>query len=112
MRAMSFKLPIASIACLAVMTAGCGGLSGQDRSSAIVIIDALQAASGAVDPPVFTGTLNSDVLTEGGVINDSGRVTMRGRQVDKDMYLASCKGTDFEVFKTIKAVQSGTACKA
>ena len=42
----------------------------------------------------------------------SGRVTMRGRQVDKDMYLASCKGTDFEVIKTIKGVASGTACKA
>ncbi|MEO7336625.1 MAG: substrate-binding domain-containing protein [Caldimonas sp.] len=41
----------------------------------------------------------------------SGPVTMHGRQVDKDMYLASCKGTDFEVFKTIKAVKSGTACK-
>jgi hypothetical protein len=37
---------------------------------------------------------------------------MHGRQVDKDMYLASCKGTEFEVFKTIKAVKSGTACKA
>ena len=37
---------------------------------------------------------------------------MHGRQVDKDMYLATCKGTDFEVIKTIKAVQSGTACKA
>jgi len=42
----------------------------------------------------------------------SGRVTMRGRQVDKDMYLATCKGTDFEVIKTIKGVHSGTACKA
>jgi ABC-type branched-subunit amino acid transport system substrate-binding protein len=42
----------------------------------------------------------------------SARVTMRGRQVDKDMYLASCKGTEFEVFKTIKAVKSGTACRA
>ena len=41
----------------------------------------------------------------------SGRVTMRGRQVDKDMYLATCKGTEFEVIKTIKAVKSGTACK-
>ena len=41
----------------------------------------------------------------------SGTVTMRGRQVDKDMYLASCKGTEFEVIKTIKAVKSGTACK-
>jgi urea transport system substrate-binding protein len=42
----------------------------------------------------------------------SARVTMHGRQVDKDMYLASCKGTEFEVFKTIKAVKSGTACRA
>ncbi len=41
----------------------------------------------------------------------SGRATMRGRQVDKDMYLATCKGTEFEVIKTIKAVKSGTACK-
>ena len=42
----------------------------------------------------------------------SGRVAMHGRQVDKDMYLATCKGTEFEVFKTIKAVKSGTACRA
>jgi ABC-type branched-subunit amino acid transport system substrate-binding protein len=42
----------------------------------------------------------------------SGRVTMHGRQVDKDMYLAQCKGTEFEVIKTIKAVKSGTACRA
>jgi len=42
----------------------------------------------------------------------SGRVTMRGRQVDKDMYLATCKGTQFEVIKTIKGVKSGTACRA
>jgi ABC-type branched-subunit amino acid transport system substrate-binding protein len=42
----------------------------------------------------------------------SGRVTMNGRQVDKDMYLATCNGTNFEVFKTIKGVKSGTACKA
>jgi ABC-type branched-subunit amino acid transport system substrate-binding protein len=42
----------------------------------------------------------------------SGKVTMHGRQVDKDMYLAQCKGTEFEVIKTIKAVKSGTACKA
>ena len=42
----------------------------------------------------------------------SGRVTMHGRQVDKDMYLASCKGTEFEVIKTIKGVKSGTACRA
>jgi hypothetical protein len=42
----------------------------------------------------------------------SGPVTMRGRQVDKDMYLAQCKGTQFEVIKTLKAIKSGTACRA
>jgi hypothetical protein len=63
------------------MTAACGDLAMRDRSSAIVIIDALQAASGAEDTPTFTGTLQSDVVT---VVNnvstvfaDSGRVTMR-----------------------------------
>jgi hypothetical protein len=81
-RARSFKLlPVASIACLAAMTAACGDLTMRDRSSAIVIIDALQAASGAEDNPTFSGTLQSDVVT---VVNnvttvfaDSGRVTMR-----------------------------------
>jgi ABC-type branched-subunit amino acid transport system substrate-binding protein len=42
----------------------------------------------------------------------SGRVTMHGRQVDKDMYLAQCNGVNFEVIQTIKGVKSGTACRA
>ena len=64
MRAMSFKLlPVASIVWLAAMTAGCGDLAGSDRSSAIVVIDALQAASGADGHPTFSGTLQSDVVT-------------------------------------------------
>jgi ABC-type branched-subunit amino acid transport system substrate-binding protein len=42
----------------------------------------------------------------------AGPATMRGRQVDKDMYLAECKGTEFEVVKTFKGVKSGSACKA
>jgi ABC-type branched-subunit amino acid transport system substrate-binding protein len=41
----------------------------------------------------------------------SGPATMRGRQVDKTMYLADCKGAEFEVIKTFKNVKSGTACK-
>jgi hypothetical protein len=77
-RAKSFKLlSAASIAFLAAMSAACGDMATRDRSSAIVVIDALQAASGADDPPTFSGTLNSDVVTEGGIFNDSGRVTMR-----------------------------------
>ena len=42
----------------------------------------------------------------------AGQATMRGRHVDKDMYLAECKGTDFAVVRTLKALPSGTACKA
>jgi hypothetical protein len=75
---MSIKLlPLACIAGFAAMTAGCGEFIRQDRSSVTLVIDALEAASGAVTPPVFSGTLNSDVLTRGGIISDSGRVTMR-----------------------------------
>jgi len=40
----------------------------------------------------------------------AGSVTMRGRQVDKDMYLAECKGTEFDVIQTFRNVKSGTVC--
>ncbi|MEO6269134.1 MAG: substrate-binding domain-containing protein [Lautropia sp.] len=42
----------------------------------------------------------------------AGRGIMRGRHVDKDMFLAECKGTDFNVLKSLKSLPSGTACKA
>jgi hypothetical protein len=64
-------------ACLAVVVAGCGDLATQDRSSGILVIDALEGASGANQTPTFSGTLQSDVITRGGVISDPGRVTMR-----------------------------------
>ena len=38
--------------------------------------------------------------------------TMHGRHVDKTMYLASCKGTEFEIIKTIERVKHGETCKA
>jgi ABC-type branched-subunit amino acid transport system substrate-binding protein len=41
-----------------------------------------------------------------------GPATMHGRQVDKTMFLADCKGTQFNVVKTFADVQSGSACKA
>jgi urea transport system substrate-binding protein len=40
----------------------------------------------------------------------AGRVTMHGRQVDKDMYLAECKGTEFDVIQTFRNEKSGTVC--
>ncbi|MGH7055861.1 MAG: substrate-binding domain-containing protein [Stellaceae bacterium] len=39
-----------------------------------------------------------------------GPAVMRGRQVDKTMFLAECKGIEFDVIKTFKDVKSGTAC--
>ncbi len=42
----------------------------------------------------------------------AGSVTMRGRHVDKTMYLATCKGTEFDIIKTFADVKSGDECKA
>ncbi|MBR2687473.1 MAG: substrate-binding domain-containing protein [Aquamicrobium sp.] len=39
-----------------------------------------------------------------------GTATMTGRHVDKDMYLAMCKGAEFEVVKTFEKVASGQSC--
>ena len=78
MRAMSIKLlSLATVAGLAAMTAGCGEFVRQDQSSVTIVIDALEAARGGVTPLTFSGTLQSDVLTRGGIISDPGRVTMR-----------------------------------
>jgi ABC-type branched-subunit amino acid transport system substrate-binding protein len=80
---------------------------GADCYSALNLAKAMFDKAGSTDARKLTAAsegLSFDTA--------SAHVTMRGRQVDKDMYLASCKGTEFEVFKTIKAVKSGTACRA
>jgi urea transport system substrate-binding protein len=41
----------------------------------------------------------------------AGPVTMHGRHVDKTMYLATCKGADFDIIKTYDDVKSGEVCK-
>lgn len=40
----------------------------------------------------------------------SGTATMTGRHVDKDMYFARCKGTEFEVIETFRKISSGESC--
>jgi ABC-type branched-subunit amino acid transport system substrate-binding protein len=80
---------------------------GADCYSALNLAKALFDKAGKADAKKLAAA--SEGLT---FISASGPVTMHGRQVDKDMYLAECKGTSFEVIKTIKAVKSGTACKA
>lgn len=42
----------------------------------------------------------------------AGMATMHGRQVDKAMYLAECRGTEFEVLESFDNVSSGTACRS
>jgi hypothetical protein len=54
----------------------CGNLREQGRSPSILVIDSLEAASGA-SPGELGVPLNSDVLTEGGILNDTGLATMR-----------------------------------
>jgi ABC-type branched-subunit amino acid transport system substrate-binding protein len=80
---------------------------GADCYSALNLAKALFDKAGSVDAKKLAAA------SEGLPFDSaSGRVTMHGRQVDKDMYLATCKGTQFEVIKTIKGVKSGTACRA
>jgi len=80
---------------------------GADCYSALNLAKALFDKAGAADAKKLAAASEGLVFATA-----SGRVTMRGRQVDKDMYLAQCKGTEFEVIKTLKAIKSGTACRA
>lgn len=68
-----------AIVAAAVVTAGCSDFLRQDRSPVTLVIDRLEAASGA--STTFSGTLQSDVITivddSPTVFSDSGRVTMR-----------------------------------
>ncbi len=79
---------------------------GADCYSALMLAKAMFDKAGSGDEKKLMAA--SEGLA---FVGASGPVTMRGRQVDKDMYLAQCKGTEFEVIKTIKAIKSGTACK-
>lgn len=68
-------LIVAGVTVLAGASAACGDFIRQDRSPVTLVIDRLEAASG--QSTIFGGSLQSDVLTNGGIISDSGRVTMR-----------------------------------
>jgi hypothetical protein len=59
----------------AAMSTSCGEVARTGRSPAFLIIDDLTASQGEEDS--FSGVLLSDVVTNGGVINDNGRVSLR-----------------------------------
>jgi hypothetical protein len=81
-RAKSINVLFGWTACLAGLTAGCGDVVRQDRSSVLLVVDALGGASGASGSVGdIAGTLQSDVVTvvDGNptVYSDSGSVTLR-----------------------------------
>jgi hypothetical protein len=59
----------------AAVFTSCGEVARTGRSPAFLIIDSLTASQGEEDE--FSGVLLSDVVTNGGVINDNGRVSLR-----------------------------------
>ena len=72
---------VASAAAVLVLTSaialpGCTQQQRDGLSSSYLIIDFLEAASGA-EPTKFSGNLASDVLTNGSVFTDPGQVTLR-----------------------------------
>jgi hypothetical protein len=69
---------IAAAAALAALlfTSGCGDQVLQGRASSYLVVTMLQAASGA-KPETFSTVLQSDVLTNGGIYEDPGRVTLQ-----------------------------------
>jgi len=55
---------------------GCAATGRPGQASAYLIVDSLLAASGA-KPTTFGGTLSSDVLTNGGILEDPARASFR-----------------------------------
>ena len=75
------------IVAAAAAAAGCSDFIRQDRSAVTLVIDRLEAASGAGGTSAtFTGTLQSDVITvvdnSPTIFSDSGRVTLRAIMKD------------------------------
>ena len=81
------------------------GLIGVDCYGGIYCAHALATKAGGTDAKKCMAA--SEGLT---FPTAAGPVTMRGRHVDKTMYLASCKGTEFDIIKTFEDVKSGDEC--
>jgi len=82
-RLKSLTLLLAGAVAAAGVTTACGDFIRQDRSPVTLVIDRLDAASGASGAAgTFAGTVDSDVITKGGTFADFGRVTMRAIMKD------------------------------
>jgi ABC-type branched-subunit amino acid transport system substrate-binding protein len=83
------------------------GLIGADCYGGIYCAQALATKAGGTDAKKCMAA--SEGLT---FPTAAGSVSMRGRHVDKTMFLATCKGTEFDIIKTFNDVKSGDECKA
>jgi ABC-type branched-subunit amino acid transport system substrate-binding protein len=83
------------------------GLIGADCYGGIYCAHALATKSGGTDAKKCMAA--SEGLS---FPTAAGSVAMRGRHVDKTMYLATCKGTEFDIIKTFADIKSGDECKA
>ena len=83
------------------------GLIGADCYGGIYCAHALATKAGGTDAKKCTAA--SEGLS---FPTAAGSVAMRGRHVDKTMYLATCKGTEFDIIKTFADIKSGDECKA
>ena len=82
------------------------GLIGADCYGGIYCAHALATKAGGTDGKKCMAA--SEGLT---FPTAAGPVSMHGRHVDKTMYLATCKGADFDIIKTFDDVKSGEVCK-
>jgi len=82
------------------------GLIGADCYGGIYCAHALANKAGGTDAKKCMAA--SEGLT---FPTAAGSVAMRSRHVDKTMYLATCKGIEFEIIKTFADVKSGDECK-
>jgi hypothetical protein len=91
-----------------VASAGVSGCGRTDlgRSPSQVVVDVLEGASGAAENE-FQQTLRSDVLTEGSIFNDLGRVQMR--IVLRDQGTATASATSAPMAGTPQASTCPTA---
>jgi urea transport system substrate-binding protein len=83
------------------------GLIGADCYGGVYCAQALATKAGGTDAKKCMAA--SEGLS---FPTAAGTVAMRGRHVDKTMYLATCKGTEFDIIKTFADVKSGDECKA
>lgn len=78
---------------------------GVDGYSGIKFAAALIAKAGSVDAAKLMAASNGLEYQSA-----TGTATMTNRHVVKDMYLAECKGTSFNIIKTFKSVAHGQTC--